>query len=190
MQFWANPSPCSLSSTRQLEGDVTTQTIANPSSRRLVLKCGRGIPSRRSVLGMACSTAFVASINKVDKTESGSPKLSAPDLASGLRGAEMTKAFDPEILGHYELGMEQKRLEERRSRLELVRTQELLARHLPAQPAIVLDVGGAAGVHALWLARRGYEVHLIDPVPLHVEQATQASREAGNHPLASATVGD
>jgi len=34
-----------------------------------------------------------------------------------------------------------------------------------------VDVGGGAGIHAIPLAQRGYEVHLVDPVPLHVEQA-------------------
>jgi ubiquinone/menaquinone biosynthesis C-methylase UbiE len=102
----------------------------------------------------------------------------------------MTSRFNPEILEHYDLGMEQDRLEEGRSRLERVRTQELLSRHLPPAPAVVLDVGGAAGVHALWLAKQGYEVHLVDPVPLHVEQATKASLDQEEHPLASAALGD
>ena len=33
----------------------------------------------------------------------------------------------------------------------------------------MIDVGGGTGVYALPLASRGYEVHLVDPVPLHVE---------------------
>jgi ubiquinone/menaquinone biosynthesis C-methylase UbiE len=53
---------------------------------------------------------------------------------------------------------------------------ELLARYLPAPPARILDVGGGTGVHAIWLAERGYEVHLIDPVPLHVERARVYNR--------------
>ena len=47
----------------------------------------------------------------------------------------------------------------------------LLERYLPAAPAKVLDVGGGAGVYASWLAAKGHQVHLIDPVALHVEQA-------------------
>ncbi len=50
---------------------------------------------------------------------------------------------------------------------------------------MVLDVGGAAGVHAAPLAAAGYEVHLVDPVPLHV---AQAGEEVPG--LASARVGD
>ena len=56
-------------------------------------------------------------------------------------------------------------------RIEYLRTQELLRRFLPAPPAAVLDVGGGTGVHARWLSEDGYAVHLIDPVPEHVEQA-------------------
>jgi ubiquinone/menaquinone biosynthesis C-methylase UbiE len=85
---------------------------------------------------------------------------------------------------------EQDRLAEGVGELERVRTQELLTRHLPPAPATVLDVGGAAGVYALWLARQGYQVHLIDPVPRHVEQARQASAAQAEHPIASCTTGD
>ncbi len=60
-------------------------------------------------------------------------------------------------------------------RLEFVRTRELLGRVLPSPPACVLDVGGGTGVHARWLAADGYEVHLVDVVPEHVDQAAQLS---------------
>jgi 2-polyprenyl-3-methyl-5-hydroxy-6-metoxy-1,4-benzoquinol methylase len=56
-----------------------------------------------------------------------------------------------------------------------LRTRELFARHLPSAPATVVDVGGGAGIYALPLAAEGYSVHLVDPVPLHVEQAIKGS---------------
>jgi SAM-dependent methyltransferase len=59
---------------------------------------------------------------------------------------------------------------------------------LPPSPATVLDVGGGAGIHAGWLAEQGYRVHLIDPVPLHVEQAMETS--AGMAHGFTAAVGD
>ncbi|WP_432080898.1 class I SAM-dependent methyltransferase [Streptomyces sp. WAC 04229] len=67
-------------------------------------------------------------------------------------------------------------------RLEMVRTQELLRRHLPSPPARVLDVGGGPGTHARWLVEDGYAVHLVDPIPRHVEQAraTGATVELGD----------
>ncbi len=78
--------------------------------------------------------------------------------------------IDPTIRAHYELEPEKPRLSQQ-SRLEWVRTQELLSRYLPAPSASVLDVGGGPGVYSGWLAEKGYRVHLIDPVPLHVSQA-------------------
>jgi ubiquinone/menaquinone biosynthesis C-methylase UbiE len=56
-------------------------------------------------------------------------------------------------------------------RLEMTRTRELLERYLPPPPARVLDVGGGPGTHARWLASAGYQIHLIDPVPRHIDQA-------------------
>jgi ubiquinone/menaquinone biosynthesis C-methylase UbiE len=91
---------------------------------------------------------------------------------------------------HYSDGREATRLLQGQGQLELARTQELLQRHLPPPPAVILDVGGGAGVYAYWLASLGYEVHLVDAVPLHVEQARQAGQEHAAAPLASIRVGD
>jgi hypothetical protein len=77
---------------------------------------------------------------------------------------------DPEVIAFYQRGDEAGRLESL-GRLEFARTMELLERFLPPVPAVVLDVGGGAGGYALPLARRGYEVHLLDPIALHLEQA-------------------
>jgi SAM-dependent methyltransferase len=96
---------------------------------------------------------------------------------------------DDAIRRYYELGMEQARLAERDGTLELARTQELLRRHLPPPPADVLDVGGGPGVYASWLARLDYRVRLVDPMPLHVEQALAAVRSQPDHPF-DAVVGD
>lgn len=96
---------------------------------------------------------------------------------------------DAEIIGYYSRGLERDRLAAGRPRVEFLRIRDLLERFLPAAPAKVLDVGGGAGVYAIPLAAAGYEVHLIDPVPLHVEQARTASREA-SRPLAGIAAGD
>ena len=56
-------------------------------------------------------------------------------------------------------------------------------------PETVVDVGGAAGTYALWLAQAGYAVHLLDPVPRLVAEAQRRSAAAAQ-PLASCRVGD
>jgi ubiquinone/menaquinone biosynthesis C-methylase UbiE len=95
-----------------------------------------------------------------------------------------------EMLAYYGLGLEQGRLEVDYFPLERARTQELLLRHLAPPPGVVLDVGGAAGAYSFWLAEAGYEVHLVDPVSLHIEQAEAASRARPAGRRASARVAD
>ena len=86
-------------------------------------------------------------------------------------GHNVEMNVDPPIFGYYGRGTEQGRLlDDPMGVLERLRTWDLLERVLPASGR-VLDVGGGAGVHAEWLAGRGYEVELFDPIPLHVTQA-------------------
>ncbi len=73
------------------------------------------------------------------------------------------------IRAHYQSGHEEDRIVEGLGQLELLRTQEVLRRHLPAPPARILDVGGGTGVHADWLAADGYQVHVVDLTPRHIE---------------------
>ncbi|MDH3753600.1 MAG: class I SAM-dependent methyltransferase [Acidimicrobiia bacterium] len=93
-----------------------------------------------------------------------------------------------EIVAHYESADEAGRLDTGLGRLERERTRRLVERFMSPPPGVVLDVGGGAGVHAIWLAGLGYEVHLSDPVARHVEQAKENAAESGS-PLASAVVG-
>ncbi len=73
------------------------------------------------------------------------------------------------VLRHYGSQREEQRITAGLGRLELLRTPEVLRRHLPPPPARVLDVGGGTGVHASWLARDGYHVHVVDLTPRHVD---------------------
>jgi ubiquinone/menaquinone biosynthesis C-methylase UbiE len=96
-----------------------------------------------------------------------------------------------EILSFYRQTQESKRLTTNtKGQLEFVRTQEIITRYLPAPPAVVLDIGGGSGPYACWLAKAGYEVHLLDPVDLHIEQAKEASNQQPEHPIASISLGD
>ncbi len=96
----------------------------------------------------------------------------------------------PEIAAHYNQGREQGRLAAGISRLEYGRTQELLQRFLPPAPAVILDIGGGAGVYSFWLASLGYSVHLVDAMPLHIEQAWDVASQPGAPTLAGLSVGD
>jgi SAM-dependent methyltransferase len=96
--------------------------------------------------------------------------------------------LDPDILRYYSHEWdEDDRIRSGLHEIELVRTQEIIRRHLPSGHLRVLDVGGGGGVHAEWLLQDGHEVHLVEPVPRHVEEATL---QLGDWPGFSCEIGD
>ena len=97
----------------------------------------------------------------------------------------MAAGPDRDMIAHYEEVSEDQRLSVSFGQLELARTQELISRHLPPPPLAVWDVGGGPGAYSAWLAARGYEMHLLDPVQKHIDQTR------GREPrIASARLGD
>jgi len=95
----------------------------------------------------------------------------------------------PDVQAYYAGFPEESRLETGTFRLEFERTKAILARVLPPPPARIVDVGGAAGAYSLWLAERGYEVHLVDTSPRLVEEARVRSARSTT-PIASLSVAD
>lgn len=94
-----------------------------------------------------------------------------------------------EVVAYYERFAEESRLGSGPSRLEFERTKDILARILPAPPARIIDVGGAAGAYSTWLAELGYEVHLVDASPRLVEEARKRNATLPR-PIASLAVAD
>ena len=104
--------------------------------------------------------------------------------------SDATPATPPEVVHHYGLYDESERLSDRGfGLLERLRTEQILERVIPPAPGTVVDVGSGPGVYSTWLALRGYDVHALDPVEHHIEQALARASDHGTQ-LASATVGD
>jgi ubiquinone/menaquinone biosynthesis C-methylase UbiE len=95
-----------------------------------------------------------------------------------------------EVVGYYQGYDELDRLTKGLGLLEFLRLKEIIQRFIEPPPGVVLDVGGGPGRYPCWMAKLGYEVHHIDPVPKHIEQALAASTAQPDHPLASASLGD
>jgi ubiquinone/menaquinone biosynthesis C-methylase UbiE len=87
-------------------------------------------------------------------------------------------------------GEEERRLRSGLGKLEFERVKTVLKRSLPLPPATVLDVGGGTGRYALWLARLGYEVHLIEPSARLLAMAKRKAGRAGKSPLFRCHQGD
>jgi SAM-dependent methyltransferase len=93
-----------------------------------------------------------------------------------------------EVLDHYLQDFdEQSRITIGFGQLELLRTREILRRHLPPGRLRIVDIGGGTGVHASWLADDGHVVHVVDPVARHVASAGRLSPAKGR---ITAEVGD
>lgn len=91
---------------------------------------------------------------------------------------------------YYDNSAEGERLFTGLGQLEFERTKQILSRLLPNPPGKILDIGGATGIYSLWLARQGFEVHLIDQSEKLVQQALLLSQQQPGAPIASCTVGD
>jgi ubiquinone/menaquinone biosynthesis C-methylase UbiE len=102
----------------------------------------------------------------------------------------MGEPIPREAQAYYNRGLEAGRLFRSHGLIEFARTQEIVLRHLPPPPCAILDVGGGPGAYACWLASLGHRVTLIDAVPLHVEQAREASARQPEAPLAACRLGD
>ncbi|WP_276301692.1 class I SAM-dependent methyltransferase [Halorussus lipolyticus] len=81
------------------------------------------------------------------------------------------------------------------TRMEFENTTDYLAEHLPdaetgAETPQLLDVGGAAGRYACWLAERGYDVTLVDLSAEQVELAREKATERGVAERVTAEEGD
>jgi ubiquinone/menaquinone biosynthesis C-methylase UbiE len=99
------------------------------------------------------------------------------------------QSLDSAFYSHYESGVEKNRLLSGTNNLEFYRTKQILSRFLPRKPATMLDAGGGPGRYSFWLARKGHSVHLVDVMPLHIQQAREVQRRSKQR-LASISLGD
>lgn len=97
--------------------------------------------------------------------------------------------LDPSIEAYYNASNEKDRLSQEMWQIERERTLRILKKTLPPAPAVILDIGGGAGAYAFPLAIQGYQVHLFDPVSLHIQQAVEYQKETGVK-LGSCQIGD
>lgn len=106
------------------------------------------------------------------------------------RKSKPKEAVSEGLKSYYDGFDEEHRLFQGIGQLEFARSQEIVQRYITPPPAVIYDVGGAAGIYSCWLAEMGYEVHLVDPVPSHVARAKQASERQSSFPIKSCRVGD
>jgi ubiquinone/menaquinone biosynthesis C-methylase UbiE len=91
------------------------------------------------------------------------------------------------VKDYYEAYNEDERL--KRDFIEFARTKDIISRNLPDKPLKIIDLCGASGHYAYWLAEMGHEVHLMDLTQKHIIEANN-NQAKYNAKLASITCGD
>lgn len=92
-----------------------------------------------------------------------------------------------EIYDHYKEINEDERLDRVKGILEFERSKQIIKRYLKKNKMTILDIGGATGKYAYWLASLGHEVSLVDPMPNLIEIAKNNSK---SETLKAIEVGD
>jgi ubiquinone/menaquinone biosynthesis C-methylase UbiE len=103
----------------------------------------------------------------------------------GNKGGDMEN--NSSVMEFYENYNENERIN--RDVLEYIRTKDIILRNLPKDPIKIIDLCGASGHYAYWLAEMGHEVHLMDLSPKHIIEAKKNEQKYSSR-LASMTTGD
>lgn len=80
----------------------------------------------------------------------------------------------------YNQASEETRLNEGMGMFEFERIQSLIEKYLPKTPIRIIDVGGGTGKYAEWLAKKGHDVYLVEPVPKHIQLAKKRASKLTN----------
>lgn len=85
-----------------------------------------------------------------------------------------------ELEDFYNTASEETRLDSGMGFFEFERIKSLIERHLTKAKATIIDVGGGTGKYSEWLAEKGHEVHLIEPVKKHILLAQKRAQKLKN----------
>lgn len=80
----------------------------------------------------------------------------------------------------YNKASEETRLEKGMGVFEFERIKLLIEKYTPSTPSKIIDVGGGTGKYSEWLAKKGHQVHLVEPVPKHLQIAENRANKLKN----------
>ena len=75
---------------------------------------------------------------------------------------------------------EETRLDKGMGVFEFERIKTLIDKYIPGPASKIIDVGGGTGKYAEWLAKKGHQVHLVEPVTKHLQLAQDRSDKLKN----------
>jgi ubiquinone/menaquinone biosynthesis C-methylase UbiE len=80
----------------------------------------------------------------------------------------------------YNRASEETRLDKGMGVFEFERIKSLIEKYISVSPCKIIDVGGGTGKYSEWLAKKGHQVHLVEPVDKHLKIARKRSHRLKN----------
>lgn len=80
----------------------------------------------------------------------------------------------------YNKASEETRLEKGMGVFEFERIKFLIEKYTSSTPSKIIDIGGGTGKYSEWLAKKGHQVHLAEPVLKHINIAKDRANKLKN----------
>ncbi|MBW3466896.1 class I SAM-dependent methyltransferase [Arthrospiribacter ruber] len=75
---------------------------------------------------------------------------------------------------------EETRLDKGMGVFEFERIKTLIEKYIPSSSSTIIDIGGGTGKYSKWLAEKGHQVHLVEPVAKHIKLAQNRTNKLKN----------
>lgn len=80
----------------------------------------------------------------------------------------------------YNTASEETRLNKGMGIFEFERIKSLIEKYISTSPSKIIDIGGGTGKYSEWLANKGHQVHLVEPIPKHIKIAQNRAHKLKN----------
>lgn len=80
----------------------------------------------------------------------------------------------------YNRASEETRLDKGMGVFEFERIKSLIEKYIPTSSSKIIDIGGGTGKYSEWLAKKGHQVHLVEPVAKHIQIAQNRANRLKN----------
>lgn len=99
-----------------------------------------------------------------------------------IQGLKMKskQLIDRNIEVFYNKASEETRLDKGMGIFEFERIKSLIEKHIHSSSSKIIDIGGGTGKYSEWLANKGHQVHLVEPVSKHIKIAQNRAGKLKN----------
>ncbi|WP_405205369.1 class I SAM-dependent methyltransferase [Aquimarina sp. LLG6339-5] len=80
----------------------------------------------------------------------------------------------------YNKASEETRLDKGMGIFEFERVKSLIKKYISSSSSKIIDIGGGTGKYSEWLAKKGHQVHLVEPIPKHINLAQNRANKLKN----------